>query len=246
MKPSSNYVKPGVLLDPRAAIICAVLFSVTIAIQNVVPVTFLGFIIALFLFAAVKCKPVEVIKRLLIVNVFVLFIALFLPWSVEGSEIFSVFSVGITREGISQTLLIALKANAIVLVTTSLLQMFDIAQIARASCTLGLPVKLSLMFSVMARYVFQIRNEYNRIRRAALLRGFSIALTKNTLHTLSEMLGTMIISSTRRGEQVQNAMLLRGFSKASESHNDMTFKFRDLIFITVSALLLLLGIAVIL
>jgi cobalt/nickel transport system permease protein len=63
------------------------------------------------------------------------------------------------------------------------------------------------------RYVFVIDQEYQRLIRAARIRGFQPRTNLHTYKTYAYLVGMLLVRSTVRADRVYKAMLCRGFKR---------------------------------
>jgi cobalt/nickel transport system permease protein len=149
--------------------------------------------------------------RLAIVNGFILFIWVVLPLSVEGEPLFSLGPFAVTREGISLCAKITLKSNAIVLAVIPLLTSMSVATLGHALHRLHIPSKIVYLFLLTYRYIFVINKEYQRILRAAKIRGFHPRTNMHTYKAYAYFIGMLFVKASVRAQRVHQAMLCRGF-----------------------------------
>ena len=63
------------------------------------------------------------------------------------------------------------------------------------------------------RYLFLIEQEYQRLIRAARIRGFRPGTNLHTYKTYASIVGMLLVRSTLRADRVYQAMLCRGFRR---------------------------------
>ena len=129
-------------LDPRVKIVCAVIFSTVVAVSHWIPAAALAIVFPMVLIVAARIKVRRVLSRLAVVNTFVLFLWLFLPFTFPGEVIYSLGPLEIHREGLLYALLITLKSNAIVLMVIALLGTSPVFNLVHALSHMGIPDKL--------------------------------------------------------------------------------------------------------
>ncbi len=199
-------------LDPRVKIIYAFLFSVIIALQNELIPALLGLSIGIVLILMSQIKLTTIIKRILVVNEFILLLWLILPVTYPGTKIFEVFGIGISFQGIQFTTLLTIKTNAIMLILVSLLATSSIFAIVHGLIHLRIPEKLVFLFFLIYRYAHILFDEYERIIRAMKARGFRLKTSIQTYRAIAYLLGCLLIKSYNRAENLYRAMLCRGFA----------------------------------
>ena len=198
-------------LDPRVKIICAVLFSVATAVNQSLAAACLALVFspALILIARINLR--RLLVRLAVVNGFIAFLWVFLPFSAPGEPLWSVGPLQVTAEGLRQALLITVKSNAIVLATIVFLGTSSVFDLAHGLGHLGCPNKIVHLFFFSFRYLHVIHEEYHRLRHAAQVRGFRPRTDMHTYRTYAYFIGMLLVSSFDRAHRILDAMRLRGF-----------------------------------
>ncbi len=197
--------------DVRFKIIGAFVFSVVVALCHTLQAPLLALVVGGALLVAARLPVVKVARRFLVVNLFTLFFWLTLPFTVPGESLVELGPVVVSRAGIALATLITLKTNAIVLVFVVLVATSGVADIGHGLVALKVPNRFCMLLLFTYRYIFVLHQEYQRLRRAALLRGFRPATTMHTYRTYGNLLGMTLVKSWQRGMRVQQAMVLRGF-----------------------------------
>ena len=167
-------------LDPRVKIIGWTLFSLVTAVAGRFPVLLAALAVSLFLVILAGLKPSRVINRLLIFNVFVLFLWFFLPFSHPGTPVWQLGPLTATREGLLVTLAITIKSNAIILAVIGLLSTSTFSALIHAASHLKMPDKLVQLFFFTFRYFQVIHQEYLRLRAAMKVRCFTPKTNRHT------------------------------------------------------------------
>lgn len=199
-------------LDPRVKIVITVVFSAVVALNNNLEVTVISMILPVILVICAKLDFGKLMLRLAIVNSFILFLWLFLPFTTPGETIYSIGPLTIQREGIYQALLITLKSNSIILMVISLLATSQIFSLVHAMSHLWVPDKLVHLFFFCFRYIHVIHEEYHRLINAMKMRGFKPKTNMHTYRAYSYLVGMLLIRSFNRSKRVLQAMNCRGFN----------------------------------
>jgi len=216
-------------LDPRVKIIVVLLFSVIVAITDKY-ISLLGALLfAIGVVIIAKLKTREVISRLLVVNSFIFLLWLMLPFTFPGEKIYTLGSLGISREGIKYAFLITVKSNSIILTGIALLSTSSIFNLVHALRHLYLPDKLIQLFFFTYRYIHTIYSEYVKLNNAIKIRGFKPQTNLHTYKTYAYLVGMMLVRSYDRSKRVYNAMLCRGFKGKFWTLNHFTFKKSDFV-----------------
>jgi len=216
-------------LDPRVKIIVAVFFSIVVAITDKYITLAIAFIFSMGLMIMARLNIKQVFSRLLIVNSFIAFLWLTLPFTFSGESLYTLGSLGISREGIKYAFLITIKSNSIILAGITLLSTSSIFNLIHALHHLHLPEKLIQLFFFTYRYIYTIHSEYIRLNNAIKIRGFKPKTNLHTYKTYAYLVGMMLVRSYDRSKRVYNAMLCRGFKGKFWTLDHFYLKKSDLI-----------------
>ena len=217
-------------LDPRFRAAAAILYSMVFACLYHTQAALLALFLALLAFTLSRLPLTALLKRLLVVNLFMLFLWLIVPLSMPGEEIWRWGLFGVSRQGISMVLMATIKSNAIVISFMALLYGLTPDMLAQALRGLGLPAKLTFLILSTYRYLSAINEEWRRLQDAARLRGFAPRTNIHSYRTIGYLFGLLLIRSFDRAERVYEAMLLRGFSGYPPSMTVYRVGLRDLFF----------------
>lgn len=230
-------------LDPRARILAAVLSSLAISLCD--DPRALGFALASGVVAvSVTRVPVAaILQRLVPLNGLLLLLSLSLLFFTPGETIFTVGALKATAEGFRQAMITGLKANAIVLLLAALLGSIELVDLGHAMSRLKVPPVLTHIFLFTIRYMGLMLAEFERLSRAAQLRGFRPGANRHTLRTTGFMVGMLLVRSYARGERILNAMRLRGYNGTLAFDGELAYARRDGLFavLTLAVLGVLLG-----
>jgi len=155
-----------------------------------------------------------VVRRALYLVPFVLFVAVTVPFAAAGSEVFGV-NVGFTRlaatdEGFRKAAEVAAKAGTSILGIVLLSATTQAPELFKGLRSLGAPAAFVAVLSMVYRYLFEIGDEFSRLRRAAAARCFAMADAR-ALPRMGTMAGALMARSVERSRRVHRAMLARGF-----------------------------------
>lgn len=197
--------------DPRVKIILFSVLSIPCAISSGlrIPLLYLAYSISLIFLSRIKIKML--LSRLFFTNFFILFIWLFVPLSYPGNQYFTIGSLKISHEGIKYALSITIKCNAITIATIAFLSTSTVFSLVHAMLHLKMPKKLVTIFFLFYRYITIIHEEYIKIKRSLLTRGFVPRTNVHTYKTYAYIIGGILIKSFERAEDIYRAMLCRGF-----------------------------------
>jgi len=198
-------------LDPRLKVVFASVFSFITALSMKFP-TLLAALFLSFLFLGLARLDIgKVARRVALVNGLILFFWLVLPLTFEGSALFHIGPLAVTREGVILSARITLKSNAILIAFISLVASMPISTFGHALNRLLIPDKIVHLFLLTCRYIFVIEHEYQRLVKAASVRGFRPRTNMHTYKTYAYLIGMLFVKSAARAERINEAMLCRGF-----------------------------------
>ncbi len=226
-------------LDPRGKIVVAALFAVLIAASKSQAVALGGLALALFYLALARLPLKKVMVRLLMVNSFILFLWLVLPFTYPGEEMWRWGPLAATREGLAFTGLITLKSNAIIIALIALIATVPIVTLGQALHHLRLPDKLCHLLLFTYRYIYVFEQEYRRLVQAMKIRGFQPRTNMHTYRSYAYLAAMLLVRSFDRAERVFQAMLCRGFHGTFYSLKTFAWQRRDGVFLAASLLGLL-------
>ena len=198
-------------LDPRTRLMSACVYSIVVALSRSFQVLTVAVLIALLLVMLAKMPAREIIKRIIIVNSFILFFWLVVPLTFEGPIVFTIGPCNVYRPGVILAAQITLKSNAILLVLLALITTMPFATLGSALNRLHVPDKIVHLLLMTYRYVFVLEKEYQRMIRAAQIRGFRPGTNLHTYKTYAYIVGMLFVRSALRADRVYQAMLCRGF-----------------------------------
>ncbi|MDY6989835.1 MAG: cobalt ECF transporter T component CbiQ [Thermodesulfobacteriota bacterium] len=229
-------------LDPRVKIVIVSLFSVLVAILNRFVVLTSALALGLFIVVLAGIPMKVLVRRLVPLNVFILLLWFFLPFSYEGEPLFSLGPLVGTREGVLYAARISIKSNAIMALLIALVVSTSVFALGHALGALKVPAKIVYLLFFTLRYTHVIHQEYLRLMNAMKVRGFRPGTNMHTYKTLAYLVGMLLVRSLDRAERVRKAMLCRGFTGNLQSLSTFSIKGLDVIsLIVMLALIVALG-----
>ena len=220
-------------LDPRMRLAMAALFSICVALLKD-PIAAGSALIPAVAVLSLSAPPLLVLcKRVALVNVFILFLWLTVPLTMPGTPLATLGPLTASREGAELVLLATLKSNAILFTFLALVTTMDSPTMGHALDRLGVPSKLVFLFLFTYRYLHVIADEWQRLVKAARLRGFAPRTGMHTYRTIGHLLAMVLVNSFDRSSRVYQAMILRGFQGRFASVVRFQAGRRDLLFTLV-------------
>lgn len=223
--------------DPRLRLLCALLFALTAVSLQQLPLLLVCLLTGLLLAWQSGLRIGALLRRLLMLEGFMLLLLLTLPFTVPGESGFSIGPLSASWEGLQRALQILLRANAVVLVLLSLIGTLEPVILGHALGQLGLPNKLVHLFLLSVRYIGVLFLEYRRLRTAMRARGFVAGSNRHTWRSFGWLLGMLLVRSLERSQRVLKAMKCRGFHGRLFLLNENRWQPRD----SLVLLLVILG-----
>jgi cobalt/nickel transport system permease protein len=221
---------PVASLDPRIRILAACAFAlVTVALNDLV-VLLLPPLLAVAALMAARLPPGPTLRRMAMMDGFILFLLLLLPFTVPGEPALTVLGRSASWAGIEQALAIALKANAIVLMLLSLVGSMDPTTLGHALWRLRVPENLVHLLLFPVRYIAGVDAEYRRHRRAMQVRCFRLGTNRHSLRSIGYLIGMMLVRALERSERILGAMKCRGFTGRLVLLDDLRLRRHDILF----------------
>jgi len=215
--------------DPRATIIAFTLFILCIMFTR--PESFLAFALyGAFIFVLIllsKIPIIYIIRRATVIVPFVLLIAIFIPFLKKGE---SSEEINIAYEGVMVFWNVVAKSLLSILCMILLMSSIRFPSFLKALEELRIPKLIVMILSFTYRYIFVIRDEFQRMIRAKESRSPGIKRWFN-IKMLANMVGVLFIKSYERGEAVYLAMCSRGFDGTMRTMQNNRFAKSDLYFL---------------
>lgn len=190
----------------------------------------LAFAVALVLAAYARVPASTWIPRLVGMNLFVITMALVVPWSIPGDPLVIVGEWEYTREGAVWAGQVALRANTVFLVLMAFLVTMEPMTAGHALQRMRLPNRLVLLLMFTVRYIEVFEREYFRLRQAMRVRGFRPGFNRHTFRTFGHLVGMLLVHAFDRSERIQQAMKCRGFTGKFHTHRHMQARSADWVF----------------
>jgi cobalt/nickel transport system permease protein len=230
-------------LDPRIKVVVVLFYSVVVAMAYRFQVLVAALVLGIFIVGLARVPVGELFRRLIPVNLLMLFLWFFLPFTFAGEPLFWIGPLTVTREGVLYAAMITVKSNAMMLMLISLVASTPIFTLGHAMHALGIPKKIVHLFFFTYRYIHVMHREYARLLNSMKIRGFKPGNNFHTYKTIAYMVGMLLVRSFDRAQRVHNAMLCRGFKGNLYSLSRFSIQTKDIVSLVVMlAAILFLGI----
>jgi cobalt/nickel transport system permease protein len=190
-----------------------------------------------------KVTLTVLLKRVAVESAFIFVVLLGTLFRDGGRVIWAWGPFQITTVGLTILGSVTLKALLSLLILNVLTLTTSIPALLNALLVLRTPPLLVAILASMYRYINVLIGEFNAMRRAALSRNLMSSNHWQRL-VVGNMIGSLFIRTYGRGELVYQAMLARGYQGIPVRENVPKGGRRDVIALTVTMILSLLGQAV--
>jgi cobalt/nickel transport system permease protein len=225
-------------LDPRAKLIVTFAYIFTVIsfpkydLSGLVPLLFFP----AFLLVAGEIPVGFILKKILIVSPFAVFIGVFNPL-LDRAPLLHVFGLPVSGGWISfasvmTKFLLTISAGLLLIATTSF------PGVCHALHRLGLPEVFVAQLMFLYRYIFVLMEETMKIVRARDIRSFGNR--GRDMKTFTNLVSMMFIRTMDRSERIYQSMLSRGFSGNLVSTRKYALAPGDIIFAVVAISVFLL------
>lgn len=230
-------------IDARVRIVCSALFALVVVSSHVFVPVLLSLLCAFMLIISSKLSIKRTLRRVIAMDLFMISLICILPFTTPGDEMFTVFGLAASWQGLFHALLITVKANAVLLVLFSLVATMSASTLGHALAHLKVPDKLVHLMLFMVRYLEVIGQEYKKMRRAMQARAFVLRTNLHTWKSIGYLFGMLLIRSVERAERISGAMKCRGFCGRYYLNDAMKIRAIDWIFsgVFMCFLILLIG-----
>ncbi|ABC23431.1 Cobalt transport protein [Rhodospirillum rubrum ATCC 11170] len=217
-------------LDPRGRLLGA-LFCALVIVGLESPVALsLALILALCLLIGAGLPIGRTLKRMAMMDGFIVAMLVLIPFTIPGDAAFSLFGWPASWQGLDRALVIGLRANGVILCLMALVGSMEPTTLGHGLARLGLPDTLVHLLLLSVRYIDVINAEYGRLRRAMKTRGFRLANSRHTYRTLGYLIGMLLVRALDRSERIARAMTCRGFTGRLPLLDTLAWSWRDGLF----------------
>ena len=223
-------------LDPRVKVVAAIAAAVCLAALQRPEAAVAALVLSVLLLALSRPPCALALKRLAVVNIFILFMWLTVPATMGGETLWQLGPLTLSRRGTELMCLVTLKCNAIVISLLALLATMSSATLGAALERLHFPAKLTFLFLFVYRYIHVAAAEWRTLRNAARLRGFAPRTDMHSYRTIGCLLGMTFVCGFERAGRVYEAMLLRGFAGHFQTLASFRLGVADVVFAASVAL----------
>lgn len=198
-------------MDPGHRVLFATLYSVLVALSNGFSTLGTALIFSIILTRLAHLGFREMSKQLAPVFLFLLMVWIALPITFPGDSLFQIGWISLKTDGFVLAAKISLKSVSILTALMALISTMSIATLGQVLHRFYIPDKLVHLLLFTYRYIFVIQKEYQRLIRAAKIRGFEPKTNLHSYRTFAYLIGMIFVQASNRAERVHQAMKCRGF-----------------------------------
>ncbi len=219
--------------DPRTKIATFTLLVFSFVFIQEITIALFALFFSILLLLVSKLPIRFILKRVQVVLIFVLPLLIIMPLTVKGTELFSVFGISATREGLWYASLIVIRSMAAVILILTMLGSMRFDTTIKALYTLKVPKTLVQMLMFTYRYIFVIIDEFLSMWQAMSAKGFNPRTNMYGLSVMGNMVGMLIVKSYERGERVYQAMISRGYTGSPKTRTAFAMRRTDYVLSTI-------------
>lgn len=216
-------------LDPRVKIVAFLSLIFSVVLLSDLKLTLVG-LSASIIFLLVSRLPFGfVLSHLRWVLLFIIPFLAIMPFTMQGTEIFQIYGIGMTREGLRFGLLVSIRALTAIMLIFPMVGTMRFDSTLKALEKLKVPNPLVQMLMFTYRYIFTFAEEFSRMRNAMTSKGFKLKTSLKTLKTIGKAIGMLFVRAYERAERVYQAMISRGYTGTPKSLDIFNIKPKDYI-----------------
>lgn len=205
--------------DPRIKLVSLIFFIFCAASLTRLPLAGLALLISIAAVFLARIPFRRPLLRLRAMSVFLGMMLIVMPLTVparngDGLFIFDGLSfLQFNERGFLLASVIVLKASAIAMLVEPLLATSPFSTTVQALAALRVPSVVCRMILLAHRYIYVFQNEAARMKTGMGARGFRASTTLETVKTVGNFLGMLLVRSFERTQRVYDAMLSRGYNE---------------------------------
>jgi len=216
-----HLVSPIHQLDTRFKLIGMLFLIFSFAFISKIELLIFSIFVSFFILTISKLPFRFVLQRIKLPGLLIFMVAIVTLFFSEGSAVFHLGPLSVTKEGIHSFILILVRFISIMMLMVVLLGSTSIIQIIKAMRDLKLPTLLCDMIFFSYRYIFELGNDLKTMHIAMNMRGFR-SKSILSIPTFALLSGSLLIRSYEQSDRVYNAMTLRGYGQNSNYYKQET------------------------
>ena len=199
--------------DPRAKIITFFVLIFSFAFLGSISAAAYAVAFSVFLLLLSRLPLDFIFSRIKVPMGFIVSILVIMAFTVGGKDLFSIFGLHVSYEGVRIGTLIVLRATASLLLALLMLGTSRFEAILKALYMLRVPGILVQMLMFTYRYIFVFIDEFGNMKNAMDSKGFQLkGNSRHALSILGNAVGMLLVKSYERGDRVYSSMVARGYT----------------------------------
>ncbi|MDV0447333.1 Energy-coupling factor transporter transmembrane protein EcfT [Methanosarcinaceae archaeon Ag5] len=203
-------------MNPMTKVIVFLLLIFSVSIVKSTEAAAFILLLAILLWILAKLPVSYVLKRMAAPFLFVFIFAvalLFSTGSANGEEIvWSVWIFNITSAGISEAVLILIRATAALLLITILLGTTKFDLIVKVLYDLKVPIFILQILMFSYRYIFVFAKELDSMRNSMASKGFTPKISMRSMRAAANTVAMLFINGFERADAVYQSMVSKGYT----------------------------------
>lgn len=200
--------------SPRARLLCTLLLTLGLVLSGSVEQAGGFCLLGLFLAGLGRVAPARIVRTLISINIFMLFIWISLPFTVEGTPLLSLdawLPLQISYEGTKLAALLSVKANGAALFLLALCGSLSLHTLGRTLQSCGVSHKLVLLFILLCRHISYLRHEFTLSLHSLRLRTAQVrGMQRLQVHAC--LVCSLLVRSADHAEKVRMALECKPYS----------------------------------
>lgn len=200
----SHEHRPDGRLRVAAALVVSIAAASIDSIETLLILLLISVVAAIVFVFRGRLEFQPLIKRLAVVNIFVVWIWLTIPVNWPALEW--------NNGGIAMALKLSFRINIIALAVGVLLMRMNGIDFARAVVGLGFPQSLGTLLALSVRSITLLENTRARLGQAMRARAYRATVSLRTLRVSSQLVAWLIVHALVRGERIRLGLAARGYT----------------------------------
>lgn len=200
----SHEHRPDGRLRLAAALLTGFAVSMIRSTDTLLILTFFAAAAAVAISGRDESFPRKLLKRLAIVNFFVVWIWLTIPidW----------LTLTWRESGVELALQLTLRINVVALAVSMLLSRMGGIDLARAAVGLGVPQSLGTLLALAVRSIALLESTRSRLEQAMRARAYRATVSLRTIRVSAQLVSWLIVHALVRSERIRVGLTARGYT----------------------------------
>ncbi|WNY24607.1 Energy-coupling factor transporter transmembrane protein EcfT [Methanolapillus millepedarum] len=203
-------------MNPMTKVIVFLLLIFSVSFVKSMEMASFVLLLSVLIWILSKLPVSYVLKRMAAPLLFVFIFAVALLFSVGGADggdiVGSVWIFNITSAGISEAVLILVRATAALLLITILLGTTKFDLIVKVLYDLKVPIFILQILMFSYRYIFVFSKEMESMKNSMASKGFTPKISMRSLTAAANTIAMLFINGFERADAVYQSMVSKGYT----------------------------------